>query len=197
MSTTVKVLKIIMSSLSVLLIAALIAIALSRFFDIYYFSVLSGSMSPDIPAGSLVVCAPEELENIQEGDVVSYVTDKNLTVVTHRVTSIDVENGIITTRGDANEGEDPPVLSANVIGVVKHSIPYLGYPLAQLSTLSGKILTVTVLVVILLTSFLLNAFSKNTRKKQLVITYENPTDLNDEKFAEIAAAWKMKYGDGK
>lgn len=190
-----KVLRAISYSVSAILIVVLLLVVGSRFFGVQYFGVLSGSMTPDIPVGSMVVSLPTEIQDIHEGDVVTYVADENLTVVTHRVVSVDPVEGLLTTKGDANDSVDPPVLGANVVGVVKLTVPYLGYPITYLSTTSGKIVVITVFVVALLSSLLLGKLSQKSRKKQLVITYEDPADLTDEAFAEIAEAWKKKRGE--
>lgn len=59
-----------------------------RLFGIEPHIVLSGSMEPEILTGSLVYVKPltrEEAQNLQVGDTVTYLTDKNGTKVTHKI----------------------------------------------------------------------------------------------------------------
>ena len=59
-----------------------------RLFGIEPHIVLSGSMEPEIPTGSLVYVKPltrEEAQNLHVGDTVTYLTDKNGTKVTHKI----------------------------------------------------------------------------------------------------------------
>ena len=59
-----------------------------RLFGIEPHIVLSGSMEPEILTGSLVYVNPitrEEAQNLQVGDTVTYLTDKNGTKVTHKI----------------------------------------------------------------------------------------------------------------
>lgn len=178
-----------------LLAVVLAALALSQFLGVRYFSVLSGSMEPDIPTGSLVVVAPEELAgSLEAGDVVSYVADENLTVVTHRVIQNDSRSNTLITQGDANEASDPPVLKANVVGKVVFSVPAVGYAFVYLTTATGKIIAVTALVVLYLLSVLIGLLGRKKAKKRLVISYENEDDLTPETFSQIAQGFQMRRG---
>lgn len=74
--------------------------------------VTTGSMAPTYPVDTLLIVKSTPSEDIKVGDVISfYSTDPALegAVNTHRVTAIRQENGeyIYTTRGDANNAEDP------------------------------------------------------------------------------------------
>jgi signal peptidase len=93
--------------------------------------VMTGSMSPDIPAGALIVTVPLRAEAVP-GDVILVPHPWRLATVMHRV--VAVEHGAVdtdyVTKGDANEQEDgwrTPVAAAT--GRVIAGIPYLGYVL--------------------------------------------------------------------
>lgn len=178
---------------SLVLITVLFTLALSHILGVKFFSVISGSMEPEVPAGSLVITAPESLAGkAQVGDVISYVADKNLTVVTHRVVAHDHANGTYTTQGDANETSDPPVLHDNVVGKVALVIPVVGIPFSYLSTTSGKIIVLTVLVTLFLTVTLVSLLHKKKPKRTLVIHYEDESDLNHETFSRIEHELKKR-----
>lgn len=87
--------------------------------------VLSGSMSPTFDTGSIVAVKPTKFEEIQKGDIVTFRNEDDLTV-THRVVAIS--DGKLTTRGDANNGDDSmPVTADRLIGKVQYSVPLIGY----------------------------------------------------------------------
>lgn len=91
------------------------------------FYVSSGSMTPTIPVGSLILVKETDPEDIKEKDIITY-EDSNKTVVTHRVIEIDQYDQSFVTQGDANESEDPfPVEAAQLIGRVVFHIGYIGY----------------------------------------------------------------------
>jgi len=95
-------------------------------------TVLTGSMSPTYPPGTLIVVKPTEATDIRIGDAVTYqIKSGDPTVVTHRVVSVtSSSDGRVTfrTKGDANNAVDSnPVIPEQIRGVVWYSIPYLGY----------------------------------------------------------------------
>jgi len=95
------------------------------------YTVLTGSMRPSMPPGTLVVTRPTPVEAIRVGDVVTYQRRSGLPgVVTHRVVGIGASGSgerVIVVRGDANGVADPPVLPVQIRGVVIYHAPYLGY----------------------------------------------------------------------
>ena len=110
---------------------ALLAVVLVviRALGMQFFTVESGSMSPLYPINSLVVVREVEPETIEVGDVVTYVLNEDLVLVTHRVTEINASERTFTTKGDANTAEDPnPVLWDNVVGKVVLGLPGVGAP---------------------------------------------------------------------
>ncbi len=104
--------------------------------------VRSGSMSPTIDAGSIVVVRPSlkfvspvvNTPKYANGDIISFRSENNSnTIVTHRVVGVKADkNGVIyKTKGDANEEVDSFVVSEkNVLGKAYFSLPYAGHILA-------------------------------------------------------------------
>ena len=66
--------------------------------------VLSGSMEPELPVGSLLWIHKQDRYN--PGDVVTYV-EENGALVTHRLVSITGDTAV--TKGDANNTADAPI----------------------------------------------------------------------------------------
>lgn len=177
---------ILLNGVLALLLCALLAFGLPRFFGVQYFSVISGSMTPEIPVGSLVVSVPTESNNIHPGDVISYVANEDLDVITHRVVSFDAQTNSFITQGDANDAPDSPVLAANVVGVSKFTVPHLGYALSYLSTTSGKVVGITAIAAVVLLAFMVETLRrKKSSNKKLVIYYDQPSDITDEVLRNV------------
>lgn len=101
------------------------------------YTVLTGSMRPHYPPGTLVVARPVPVDDLRVGDVVTYqLRSGEPTVVTHRVTAIGVAvdgETVLRTRGDANRADDPaPVRAVQVRGRLWYAVPGLGRVVNQL-----------------------------------------------------------------
>ncbi|QZQ54661.1 signal peptidase I [Curtobacterium sp. TC1] len=94
-------------------------------------TVLTQSMEPTLPPGTLLVVRPTAVDDIEVGDVVTYqIVSGQPAVISHRVVSVSsASNGERTfvLKGDNNAEADPhPVSAAQIRGVVWYSIPELG-----------------------------------------------------------------------
>lgn len=108
-----------------ILILILLPLFVPKLFDFKTFSVISGSMEPVIPTGSLVYVKAEDVDNLKENDVITFY-GKQGSIVTHRILKIE-KDGFVT-KGDANFDVDlAKVLPSQVIGKVVFSLPFLGY----------------------------------------------------------------------
>ncbi|ATD71616.1 MULTISPECIES: signal peptidase I [Gordonia] len=96
------------------------------------YTVLTGSMEPDYPPGTLIVVKPRPADEIGVGDVITYqIRSGSPEVITHRVIEVtrddDGEPRFIT-QGDANGGADEdPVRPVQVRGTLWYSAPYFGW----------------------------------------------------------------------
>lgn len=112
------------------------------------YTVLTGSMRPDYPPGTLIVVRPRPAEQIGVGDVITYqLRSGEPAVVTHRVVEVtrneQGELRFVTKGDDNNVVDEPPVRPVQVRGVLWYSIPYLGW---VNTWFSGKRRTMTVFV---------------------------------------------------
>ncbi|WP_144714719.1 signal peptidase I [Curtobacterium pusillum] len=94
-------------------------------------TVLTQSMEPTLPPGTLLVVRPTPVADIRIGDVVTYqITSGQPAVVSHRVVSIASSSDgsrTFTLKGDNNALPDPaPVTAAQIRGVVWYSLPDVG-----------------------------------------------------------------------
>ncbi|ARU52039.1 signal peptidase I [Cellulosimicrobium cellulans] len=94
-------------------------------------TILSGSMEPNLPVGSLAVVVPVEPEDVRIGQIITYLPNPDdPTPVTHRVTAIThrADGGLtFTLQGDANAAADAPVQDFQVRARVLYAVPWLGY----------------------------------------------------------------------
>ena len=122
------------------------------------FNVVSGSMEPAIPVGSMIFVRPTEAEEIREGDVIAFY--RHGVVVTHRVLDNKKISQQFVTKGDANELADMESIAyADLLGRVDHHIPMLGDITAHITTPIGKIY----LFAIILCGLLFNILASRLR----------------------------------
>lgn len=150
------VLKIISAILLVGTILICIPLTIPRFFGCDIYAVISGSMEPAIPTGSLVLVKEEEDASIEVDDVIAYYSDSdNGAIITHRVVDNQVISGQFITKGDANPSNDPtPVDYERYIGKVIFSVKYLGYIASFLDQTAGKIAVVSIVLIAVLLNIL-------------------------------------------
>ncbi|MGH1525271.1 signal peptidase I [Leifsonia sp. L25] len=117
--------------LGLVLFVAAVVIVIPRAAGATPVTVLTSSMEPTLPPGTLVVVRPKAVHDIHVGDVMTYqIRSGDPAVISHRVIAITTSttNGMtFTTKGDDNAEADPPVVPAQVRGVVWYSVPLLGY----------------------------------------------------------------------
>ena len=132
-----------------LLILVLVCIPLTvpRFFGVRIYSVISGSMEPAIPTGSLLYITEAQPEEIEEEEVIAFYGVKDAaSIITHRVIENRVVMGEFITKGDANQTQDMnPVPYDNFIGKVAYTIPKAGKAAELFTSLEGKVLAAGVI----------------------------------------------------
>lgn len=102
------------------------------------YEVVSGSMEPEIPVGSVLYVKATDPAQIAEDEIIAYHNVDD--VVAHRVVQNRVAMGEFVTKGDANNVEDrEPVPYDAVVGRVEMHLPYLGMFMALYATTIGKI----------------------------------------------------------
>ncbi len=94
-------------------------------------TMLTGSMSPAYPPGSVVVVVPQRSAEVREGQVLTFVAPTpERRVVTHRVVEVvrTQPRVVVRTKGDANAEADPWLaeISDDVVWRARADIPMLG-----------------------------------------------------------------------
>lgn len=145
----------ILSTLILIVFAAIAAVLiLPVVFGCKSMAVVSGSMEPNIPVGSIVIVNEVDAEELEVDDVITYQISGG-TMVTHRIVAIDNENQCVTTKGDANDVEDGnPVAFSNIVGKKLFHVPLLGYLTIYIKTPLGIVGVCGVMIVLILLNFL-------------------------------------------
>lgn len=138
--------------LGTVLLVAMILICLPltapKLFGYNIYTVVSGSMEPAIPTGSLVYIHEMAPEDVEVDDVIAfYGSADSASIITHRVVENRVLMGEFVTKGDANETEDMnPVPYSNFIGKVVRSFPEIGVFAQILTGQEGKFIAAGVIL---------------------------------------------------
>lgn len=136
------------------------------------YAVLSSSMNPSYKVGDLVYAKQVKFSEVKEGDALVFKTNGQATV-THRVIKINKEDKSFVTKGDANNVEDAkPVYYSDIVGVVKFSIPKLGY-------LSILIMKIGIIPVIMIAVAIILCYE--VLKRILILKEESKMEEENEK----------------
>ena len=148
----------------VILLILVLLLFVPNFIGFKTFSVISGSMEPNIPVGAIVYTKSVDFEELETGDIVSYKLSED-TMVTHRIDSINAEQKTLVTKGDANDKVDTSeVQESQIVGKVVFSIPLLGY-IAIYSRTPLAIVALCVVVAILIIVNMLPGILKEEKKE--------------------------------
>jgi len=131
------------------------------------FTVLSGSMEPTVPVGSIIFT--QKFPSYRINDVIAF--KRNNIVVTHRIVDIEDKNNILyyKTKGDANNTVDTDLVSNfDILGKSFYYVPYLGRFVFFMKTIPGFLIFIVfpALIYIILEIFnIKNEMTKEIEKK--------------------------------
>jgi signal peptidase len=130
---------------AILGVVSILTFGVSLLFGVRPLVVVSGSMEPTIPVGSVVFSAQTAAGEIQEGTVVTVDRPRNLGLVTHRlVKSVETAPGTYeyTLKGDANSKEDPEPYKVKTAGKYLWHVVALGYMAEFLQSRNGAVIAI-------------------------------------------------------
>jgi len=133
------------------------------------FVILTGSMAPALPVGTVVMT--KQMPTYSKNDVIAFKKDdKN---VTHRIVEVENKNNVFSykTRGDANNVADIDLVRKdNVLGKMIFSIPYLGTFILFLKTVPGFLIFIVLPAIIYIFFEIFNIKHEMTKeiKKKLL-----------------------------
>ena len=127
--------------------------------------VLSGSMEPTIKTGSLCIINQNiKYDDIKEKDIIAFRFNDG-TLVTHRVYK-KTKNGL-TTKGDNNKNTDKNIITKNnYVGKNIFWIPKAGYVVGLVQSTKGKIIFITIIVLLLVSGFLFGDDNKKDKEQK-------------------------------
>jgi signal peptidase len=119
-------------SLLIVVILAALTIVIPKATGAVPLAILTGSMEPRLPPGTLIVVRPTDPTDLAVGDVVTYqIRPGDPDLVTHRIVGVSVAtNGSAryVLKGDNNSDADAePVLPEQVKGRLWYAVPLLGF----------------------------------------------------------------------
>ena len=126
------------------------------FFGYATYFVLSGSMEPTIMTHDVIIVKKvNDPSDLEKGDIVTFVSGPQYKgmVVTHRLVSEGVVDGMITTRGDntqTNFKDDDPTPYENVIGKYVRTSRFLTFIYSIFSSKYGFLFIVFIPLLVLL-----------------------------------------------
>ena len=170
-----KVWNLITSILVALVVLLAIALVGVRLIGLRTYVVLSGSMEPAYPTGSLIYVKEVDVHQLKEKDVITFMIDED-TIATHRIIEVlvDEEDSSVVrfrTQGDANDSPDGSLVHyKNVIGSPIFCVPYLGYVANFIQNRPGKYLSIgfgAILLVLVFLPDLLGDDDENKKKDKV------------------------------
>lgn len=170
-----KTLKVILKTINFIIIsvAALLVIFIigARLLGLQMFTVLSGSMEPEYPTGSLIYVKEIDPAELEVGDVITYRLSGS-TIATHRIVEImadaeDPDEFQFRTKGDANDSEDAvPVESSSLIGTPVLTLPKIGVFASSIQSPPGSYAALAVGAALLLFVFVTDSLTKDKKKEK-------------------------------
>ncbi len=167
--------KQIWNIVSTVLVAIVVVLALllvgARLIGLDVLYVVSGSMEPEYPTGSLLYIKEIDPYSIEIGQTITFMLDED-TLATHRVVEIvkdESDPSVIRfrTKGDANQANDGSLVHyKNVVGTPVFSIPYLGYVAAYIQNPPGTYVAISVGAILLLLVFLPDLLDDKSKSKK-------------------------------
>lgn len=167
----ISVLKAISSFLLAMAVVLAFFISGIRVFGFQVFGVLSGSMEPTYPTGSLIYVKPAEQNELRVNDIITFSLSPNV-IATHRIVELvpDEANPSVVryrTKGDANSVVDTDLVSyGSVIGKASFCVPLLGHFANYIQKPPGLYVALVVSVLLIGFVFLTDTLELQSRKKK-------------------------------
>ncbi|GAA1439144.1 signal peptidase I [Leifsonia poae] len=133
---------VLLTVAAVIGVASILLIGAGALMRVSPLIVISGSMEPTIPTGSLLLSAERPASEVKVGDIVTVARPNGDGTVTHRVISVTPgpeEATTLALQGDANASADPEPIVTKSVGQHILTVPAFGYVAAFFQTVRGLI----------------------------------------------------------
>lgn len=121
-------------------------------FGYSFYYVLTESMEPEIHSGEMILGKHVPAEDLQVGDIVTYLGDTgtfNDKIITHKI--IEINDDIFVTKGVANDQADPAIHSSQILSKYVATIPLAGKVFSVINSKLGFVfLIITPLVLLII-----------------------------------------------
>lgn len=157
--------------MSAVLLVLCVSVLVPRLAGATPYTILTSSMEPGMPAGTLIVVKTVDEADIAISTVITYQLESGeRDVVTHRVVGIGFDGHgarIFRTQGDANSAPDAePVRPVQVKGEKWYAIPYLGHVSNLLTSAQRQSAVVVVAAGLLVYAASMFAAAARSRRRQ-------------------------------
>ena len=133
-------------------------------FGIYFFNIVSGSMTPTLEVNDVILVKKCDIKDLKKDDIITFTKDEK--TISHRIVKIiEKENDrFFETKGDNNEvSDDGFVNQEQIYGKVIFTIPKIGGIVEYIQDKEGFV-HITSLVIIIFILISMNDEKKNRRK---------------------------------
>ena len=126
-------------------------------FGYQFYVIVSPSMEPELSVGDVILSKKYKGQPIETGDIITFLGREGSLegkVVTHQVIDVEEINGelSITTKGLANNIEDPSITQNDVLSVMKYKTVVFGFIYRLMSSTPGFIFLILLPLLILIAS---------------------------------------------
>ena len=134
-------------------------------FGYSFYYVLTESMEPEIHSCDMIIGKSTEPEDLQVGDIITYKGETGSLygkIITHEI--VEINDGIFTTKGVANDLPDPPINSSQILSKYVVTIPLAGKLFSAINSKYGFIFLIAVPLVLLIAneiSIIVKAFKED------------------------------------
>lgn len=154
------------------------------------YTIISGSMEPNVEVYDVVIAADYDISKIKVGDIITFVSNWDINygkTVTHRVVAISKSatgEYQLTTKGDNNQSKDGGIVTQNnLIGKVVGRLPQLGQLQVFLATKMGWFMVVFVPALAIIIFDMIKIFKLYVLKSE-INNVKTPKEAVKEKTAE-------------
>jgi len=154
------------------------------------YTILTGSMRPEMPPGTMVVVRRTPADEVRVGDVVTYqLASGEPEVVTHRVVAVGIDGAgdrIFRTQGDANDVADAAwVRPVQLKGLRWYAVPHLGRPTNVLGGAERQmVLALTVGSLLLYAAAMFGSDLRDRRRRPTTVHADAETEPAVRELAE-------------
>ena len=161
--TKIKVRNVLFNILAIVTAIAVVFVLFNIFTGTKGYAVTSDSMADKLVRGDAVFSKAVSFEELKEGDIIT-VRVGEAGFFTHRIVKINSEERTVTTKGDANDADDPmDTKESDIVGKMRYSVPYIGY-LSIIFSGKSSVKALIILVVIAVVLIALNSILSKSKK---------------------------------